>query len=83
MKRFAWVLLVGLAAAGLAIAEERNRTTNDPPVAPAALAAQPGLSAKERLSDKASDGQRVDDCKVPVNKRTRPRPTACPWDSGS
>ncbi len=40
-------------------------------------------TAKERLSDKGSDEQRVDDCKVPQARRTRPRPTACPWDLGS
>ncbi|MBN9563874.1 MAG: hypothetical protein J0H14_24590 [Alphaproteobacteria bacterium] len=38
------------------------------------------LTGKERLSDKASDEQRVDDCKVPPERRTRHRPTACPWD---
>lgn len=35
-------------------------------------------SAKERLSDKASDEQRVDNCRVPPEKRgTKPRPD-CP-----
>jgi len=35
-------------------------------------------SAKERLSDKASDEQRVNNCKVPVEKRgPKPRPD-CP-----
>ena len=43
----------------------------------------PPLTAKERLSGKASDEQRVDDCKVPPERRTRPRPTACPWEFGS
>ena len=40
-------------------------------------------TAKERLSGKASDEQRVNDCKVPPERRTRPRPAACPWDFGS
>ena len=40
-------------------------------------------TAKERLSGKDSDEQRVDDCKVPPERRTRPRPTACPWEFGS
>jgi hypothetical protein len=44
---------------------------------------QPPRTAKERLSGKDSDEQRVDDCKVPPERRTRPRPTACPWDFGS
>lgn len=35
-------------------------------------------SAKERLSDKASDEQRVNNCRVPPEKRgTKPRPD-CP-----
>jgi hypothetical protein len=33
---------------------------------------------KERLSDKASDPQRVNDCKVPLEKRDDPRrPATC------
>lgn len=37
----------------------------------------PAATGKERLTDKASDEQRVDDCKVPEPRRTRPRPTSC------
>jgi hypothetical protein len=40
-------------------------------------------TGKERLSDKASDEQRVDDCKVSQARRTKARPTSCPWDAGS
>ena len=40
-------------------------------------------TAKERLGGKASDEQRVNDCKVPPERRTRPRPVACPWEFGS
>ena len=40
-------------------------------------------TAKERLSGKDSDEQRVNDCKVPPERRTRPRPAACPWEFGS
>jgi hypothetical protein len=36
---------------------------------------------KERLSDKASDEQRVDNCKVPKERRgTKPRPRGCATD---
>jgi hypothetical protein len=36
---------------------------------------------KERLSDKASDEQRVDNCKVPLDRRgTTPRPEGCKLD---
>jgi hypothetical protein len=38
-----------------------------------------GETLKERLSDKASDEQRVDDCKVPPERRgDSTRPTECP-----
>lgn len=37
-------------------------------------------TGKERLGDKASDEQRVNDCKVPPARRTRDRPSLCPWD---
>jgi hypothetical protein len=37
--------------------------------------AQEAQTLKERLSDKASDNQRVDNCRVPVERRgTAPRP---------
>jgi hypothetical protein len=39
----------------------------------------PSKTGKERLSDKASDEQRVDNCKVsPERQGTKPRPSACP-----
>ncbi len=41
----------------------------------------PTHTGKERLSDKASDEQRVDDCKVPVSRRTRVRPAECGWNA--
>jgi len=37
------------------------------------------LTGKERLGTKWMDEQRVDNCKVPIDKRgTKPRPDACP-----
>jgi hypothetical protein len=45
--------------------------------APLAMAEE-GLTLKERLSDKASDAQRVDNCHVPADRRgPLPRPD-CP-----
>jgi hypothetical protein len=38
-------------------------------------------TGKERLGGKGADEQRVDDCKVAPERRTRPRP-ACSSDSG-
>ena len=46
----------------------------------AAPTSQKVFTGKERLSDKASGEQRVDDCKIAPGRRTRARPTDCPWD---
>ena len=44
----------------------------------------PALTIKERLGSKASDDQRVNDCKVPLDLRgPKPRPDACPDEAGS
>ena len=52
------------------------QSDNKPPAEVAAKAEDETL--KERLSDKASDEQRVDNCKVPIDKRgPKPRPD-CP-----
>lgn len=43
--------------------------------APAVTWAGEALTLKERLSDKASDDQRIDNCRVPLERRgTKPRP---------
>ena len=53
-----------------------------PPARAAAPAQQAAVkTAKERLGEKATDEQRVDDCKVPPDRRTRARPNGCPWDN--
>jgi len=74
LRVVAWMLLllVGLAA---------------PDVAPLADGVgshdQPSRTAKERLGVKASDEQRVDNCKVPLGQRgPKPRPDEC-GDSAS
>jgi hypothetical protein len=37
------------------------------------------LTGKERLGRKWMDEQRIDNCKVPIDKRgSKPRPSACP-----
>jgi hypothetical protein len=39
---------------------------------------EPNRTAKERLGGKASDEQRVDNCKVPLDRRgPKPRPDQC------
>jgi hypothetical protein len=43
------------------------------------FSAEPTRTSKERLGGKASDEQRVDNCKVPPELRgSRPRPDDCP-----
>ena len=43
---------------------------------------QPVRTAKERLGGKASDEQRVDNCKVPLDLRgPKPRPDQCSGDA--
>jgi hypothetical protein len=38
----------------------------------------PAITAKERLGEKANDEQRVDNCRVPVDRRgTKNRPEQC------
>jgi hypothetical protein len=40
--------------------------------------AEEGMTLKERLSDKASDAQRVDDCRVPPDRRGSVARPDCP-----
>jgi hypothetical protein len=45
---------------------------------------RPVLTGKERLGPKWTDEQRIDNCKVPIDKRgTKPRPSACPQPPSS
>jgi hypothetical protein len=69
LRVVAWMLLllVGLAAPDVApLADDVG--SHD----------QPTRTAKERLGAKASDEQRVDNCKVPLDRRgPKPRPDEC------
>ena len=61
-----------LTWAPLRAGQTLGTTAPAPPKAPAAA------TGKERLSGKAADEQRVDDCKVPSDKRgSKQRPAAC------
>jgi hypothetical protein len=65
----AWtlILLVALAAPSATLRADG-----------AATHVQPIRTAKERLGSKASDEQRVDNCKVPPDRRgPKPRPDEC------
>jgi hypothetical protein len=50
---------------------------------PKRIQAEPTVTAKERLSGKANDEQRVDNCKVPPERRgSKPRPDSCRTGAG-
>jgi hypothetical protein len=60
--------------AGLAAAGEGSREDGDAKQ----IEAAPTRTGKERLGGKASDEQRVDNCKVPPDRRgATPRPDTC------
>ena len=62
-------LQAGLAAAGEGVREDGNAKQ---------IEAAPTRTGKERLGGKASDEQRVDNCKVPPDRRgVIPRPDTC------
>jgi hypothetical protein len=67
-------LLVGFAPIALAQDGKSNAASNIVPEMPG-----PGLTGKERLGPKWSDEQRIDNCRVPFDKRGgKPRPDNCP-----
>jgi hypothetical protein len=67
----AWILRGAVTGLALALGAAG-------PLAQGAPAGTPVKTGKERLGDKASDEQRVDNCKVPPDRRgPRPRPDRC------
>jgi hypothetical protein len=67
-------VLIALALAPMAVAQSVSPAT---PSSPAAVPQT--LTGKERLGEKWKDEQRIDNCKVPPDKRgARPRPDTCP-----
>jgi hypothetical protein len=74
LARAAALTLTLSLQAGLAAAGEGPREDNDAK----AVQAGPTRTGKERLGGKASDEQRVDNCKVPLDRRgATPRPDTC------
>lgn len=82
MRALALIGLAALATAGppgLACATDARAEQREAQNAGAA----PVRTAKERLSGKAADEQRVDNCKVPLELRgPKPRPDDCGADAG-
>jgi hypothetical protein len=79
MSETVLVATVGMIVASLlacACAQEPARASM--PDVPQAARTIPAQTLKERLGDKASDEQRVDNCKVPSERRgTKVRPDNC------
>ena len=82
---FAVFLAVVVGASSLALGQagpppdrEKRAPSEGVPTMPGAAGPSETLTAKERLGGKWMDEQRVDDCKVPVDKRgARLRPDTC------
>lgn len=72
-------LLFGFLGGFLALPAVGAHALDSQPGQPSATqTAAPVETGKERLGDKASDEQRVDNCKVPPDRRgTKPRPDSC------
>ena len=74
------IILAGTTPAPFAVdGQQMVPSINHPnarPVSPYSVTAQ--LTGKERLGEKWKDEQRIDNCKVPLDKRgTKPRPDSC------
>jgi hypothetical protein len=77
----ALIIWVAVVVSSPASAQDQPAATTDrASSAVTTLPSQPTerLTAKERLSEKWTDEQRVDNCKVPIDKRgSKPRPDTC------
>jgi hypothetical protein len=73
----ATLLAIGLAPS--AFAQDRRADQPAPGATTLPWNAPGVLTGKERLGRKWMDEQRIDNCKVPIDKRgNTPRPSACP-----
>jgi hypothetical protein len=78
----AFTLALNAAALLAAFAEGQTDATSERASAPDEANQSPdefkALTGKERLGKKWMDEQRIDNCKVPIDKRgTKPRPDTC------
>jgi hypothetical protein len=68
------LLLVGFISCARAQDRKHDSTTDASTETP-----QPVLTGKERLGPKWTDEQRIDNCRVPIDRRgNKPRPSTCP-----
>ncbi|SAL13425.1 hypothetical protein AWB67_00242 [Caballeronia terrestris] len=64
-------VLVAMTGSSMAVATQQESAASD-------AESQAPKTLKERLGDKASDDQRVDNCKVPAERRgSKSRPDEC------
>ena len=76
LKLASIIVLLATALAPLDLHAQATTSANIVSEKPRAGAAQ--LTGKERLGEKWKDEQRVDNCKVPIDRRgTTPRPVNC------
>ena len=75
LLQFTFGALALAGAVSCALAQDGKRSSaNTMPTG----SARPALTGKERLGPKWSDEQRIDNCRVPIDKRgAKPRPSAC------
>ena len=72
MRAFGFTLLAAWLGIGLAMPASSQQAKRDRADTPKVL------TGKERLGPKWSDEQRIDNCKVPADKRgSKPRPSIC------
>jgi hypothetical protein len=78
---FSAMLVVGFVACAMAEDASHDRAATG---ATSRHTRRTMLTGKERLGPKWSDEQRIDNCKVPIDKRgIKPRPSACTNDPSS
>jgi len=74
-------LVGGMAAVALTFCVAGGTALGEDKPSAATTSSKADETLKERLSDKASDEQRVDNCKVPLDRRgTKARPEGCKLD---
>jgi hypothetical protein len=78
------IVVCALAFMGLTSGGFAQDEKGDLPSGASRETLRPGLTGKERLGEKWTDEQRIDNCRVPIDKRgTKPRPSACASDPSS
>jgi hypothetical protein len=86
-RRLALIVAIVITVSPPVFAQEQP-ATGDRATGPSAATSMPStlpssppevLTGKERLGEKWKDEQRMDNCRVPLDKRgPKPRPDACP-----